>query len=211
MFKCGETVVHNSTQSKHTLVLIALATQMLQHFMSFFTSSQNLSNKWLFVEFMKLSTKLSPSFFFSTAFPFHCSSVFPFCLNIYTFMSFIVYFLLFLHSFPFTHEKSLAVSVVCVLTLLPALPEESLFQTRSVSRTPGLWSGRLPSPTDPPCSAGSNLHSTYWAPVHHEPGQKHKNTQLLERHLVQGFLVSPKSLFHKKVLNWSRVQTSKCP
>lgn len=127
---------------------------------------------------MKLSKKLNFSqsvffFFFSTAFPFHISSVFPYCLNIYTFMSFLLcVFPSIFPSFPFTHEKSLAVSVVCVLTLPQALPEESLFQTRFVSRTPGSAPGRLPSPIDLPCSAGRNLHSMYRAPPHHEPGKK---------------------------------------
>ncbi len=100
-------------------------------------------------------------------------------------------------------------SVVCVLALLPALPEE----TRSVSRTPGVWPGRLPSPTDLPYSAGSNLHSTYWAPLHHEPGQ---NTQTPIMLSVTGdtFRIA-KSLFHKKVLNWKHLhfletQTWKC-
>lgn len=57
---------------------IALATQTLQHLMSSLCPLNDY-----FFEFMKLSTKLnfSQSVFFSTAFPFHISSGFPYCLN----------------------------------------------------------------------------------------------------------------------------------
>lgn len=70
---------------------------------------------------------------------------------------------------------SLAVNVVCALMLLPALPEESLSHTRFSSRSPGSSPERLLSPTELPCFAGSNLHSMYWAPLHHEPAPQIQN------------------------------------
>lgn len=151
---------------------IALDTQTLQHLMS----SMCPLNDYFF-EFKKLSTKLnfSQSVFFSTSFPFHISSGFPYCLKHLTrSLSFLIceFPSIFSIFFSFTHEKSLAVSVVCGLTSPRALPEASLSQIRLVSRIPGSAPGRLPSPTDPPCSAGRNLHSVCWAPPHHEPGGK---------------------------------------